>query len=278
MSVQLITPDVLRWISAQAQAGHKADAVLDEMRAKGWQEDIARSAIEAAKRGSLDEPPPPIPVPEPALRDSPCVIRAAGREVEVLSTMQLPRLAVFGSLLADEECDALVELARTRLARSQTVDNWTGGDDINDARTSDGMYFEPGENELLRRIEMRIEELTCWPADRGEGMQVLRYVPGAQYRPHHDYFEPSVPGAARMLQRGGPRVGTLLMYLSSPIKGGATTFPDVGFQVLPVKGNAVFFSYDRPHPMTCTLHGGAPVIEGEKWVATKWLRAGTFVR
>ena len=46
--------------------------------------------------------------------------------------------------------------------------------------------------------------------------------------------------------------------------------------VTPVKGNAVFFSYDRPHPMTRSLHGGAPVIEGEKWVATKWLRERRF--
>ena len=35
---------------------------------------------------------------------------------------------------------------------------------------------------------------------------------------------------------------------------------DVALEVAPVKGNAVFFSYDRPHPVTRTLHGGAPVI------------------
>ena len=29
--------------------------------------------------------------------------------------------------------------------------------------------------------------------------------------------------------------------------------------------------------MTGTLHGGAPVIEGEKWVATKWLRERQYV-
>jgi prolyl 4-hydroxylase len=46
--------------------------------------------------------------------------------------------------------------------------------------------------------------------------------------------------------------------------------------VAPIKGNAVFFSYDRPHAVTRTLHGGAPVVEGEKWVATKWLREGVF--
>jgi prolyl 4-hydroxylase len=28
--------------------------------------------------------------------------------------------------------------------------------------------------------------------------------------------------------------------------------------------------------MTRSLHGGAPVVEGEKWVATKWVREGRF--
>jgi prolyl 4-hydroxylase len=66
------------------------------------------------------------------------------------------------------------------------------------------------------------------------------------------------------------------MYLGEPIKGGGTTFPDVKLEVAPKRGNAVFFSYDRADPSSKSLHGGAPVIEGEKWIATKWLREGVF--
>ena len=47
-------------------------------------------------------------------------------------------------------------------------------------------------------------------------------------------------------------------------------------EVAPKRGNAVFFSYARPHPSTRTLHGGAPVFAGEKWIATKWLRERRF--
>jgi len=47
-------------------------------------------------------------------------------------------------------------------------------------------------------------------------------------------------------------------------------------EVAPQRGNAVFFSYERPHPSTQTLHGGAPVLAGEKWIATKWLRERIF--
>ena len=66
------------------------------------------------------------------------------------------------------------------------------------------------------------------------------------------------------------------MYLNTPARGGGTVFPDAGLEIAPTRGHAVFFSYDRPHPASRTLHGGAPVTEGEKWVATKWLREGEF--
>ena len=81
---------------------------------------------------------------------------------------------------------------------------------------------------------------------------------------------------AHILARGGQRVGTLVIYLNEPQGGGATTFPEAGLEVAPIKGQAVFFSYDRAHPSTGTLHGGAPVLAGEKWVATKWLRQSVF--
>ena len=169
-----------------------------------------------------------------------------------------------------------MELARPRLARSETVQTETGGSEVNPVRTSSGMFFGREENALCAQIEARIARLLDWPLKNGEGLQILHYLPGAEYKPHHDYFDPAKAGTPAILARGGQRVGTLVMYLNAPEKGGATTFPDVALEVAPIQGNAVFFSYDRPHPITRTLHGGAPVVAGEKWVATKWLREGRF--
>jgi prolyl 4-hydroxylase len=138
------------------------------------------------------------------------------------------------------------------------------------------MFFQRGENQLCQRIESRIAALLNWPLDNGEGLQILRYRPGAEYKAHHDYFDPAQPGTPTILKRGGQRVGTVVIYLNTPAKGGATGFPDVGLEVAPWRGNAVFFSYDRAHPSTRTLHSGTPVVEGEKWVATKWMREGVF--
>jgi len=281
---QIVTEELRRWIVAQAEAGCRPADVVAAMKASGWQEDIALQALEQTLRQRLDEldqRPDPLspasPVPEPEPGDAPVRVLSDGHRVHLLTTMQQPRVIVLGCLLTDAECEGLMDLARPRLARSETVDNHTGGSEVNAARTSDGMFFERGEHALIRTLEARIAELLRWPVDHGEGLQILRYRPGAEYRPHHDYFDPAHPGTARILQRGGQRVGTLVMYLNTPEGGGATTFPDVGLEVAPMRGNAVFFSYERAHISTRTLHGGAPVTAGEKWVATKWLREGVFV-
>jgi prolyl 4-hydroxylase len=282
MPAQAITPELRTWIVAQARAGCRPEDVLQSMRASGWDEDTALSALETTLEQFLKEQagqqtlPPPVPVPEPDLAGSPSIVRALDREVQVLLNMRSPRLIVFGGLLSSEECDGMIEHAKPRLARSETVHNPTGGSEVHEARTSDGMFFERSEFPLCDLIERRIAALVRWPLENGEGLQVLRYRPGAEYKAHHDYFDPAQPGTPTILQRGGQRVGTLVMYLNTPTKGGGTAFPDVGVDVAPIRGNAVFFSYDRPHVVTRTLHAGTPVVEGEKWVATKWLREREF--
>lgn len=282
MQTQQVTPELRQWIVAQASAGQPPDAVLKSMIDSGWQEEVAVVALEETLRGFLVDHakanglPVPVVVPEPLMMAGEVVVRAGGREVQILSSMRNPRVVVFGGLLSHDECDELVDLAAKRLARSETVQLDTGASEVNAARTSEGMFFTRGENAVCARIEARIAALLQWPLENGEGLQVLRYRPGAEYKPHYDYFDPVHSGTPTILKRGGQRVASLVMYLNTPTRGGATTFPDVNLEVGPIKGNAVFFSYDRPHPMTRSLHGGAPVLEGEKWVATKWLREGRF--
>ena len=214
--------------------------------------------------------------PSPSPGEAGDTLDAGDKWVQVLLRRQAPELVVFANLLSASECDALIEAARPRLSRSLTVNTQTGGEALHADRTSQGMFFERTENALVQRIEKRIARLLNWPARNGEGLQVLHYSQGEQYRPHYDYFDPLQPGTPDLLQRGGQRVATLIMYLKQPEKGGATVFPELDLTVQPQRGQAVFFSYAQPHPSTLTLHGGEPVLAGEKWIATKWLRAGEF--
>ncbi len=272
---QAMTEELRGWLETQLRAGCGRAEILSAMRASGWSEVDAERALGAVSTTLTPAQPVPaaVEVPRP---DAGPVIHVDGREVRVLLSMRSPRLMILAGLLSDAECEALIEEAAPRMARSETVADADGTSEVNPARTSDGMFFLRGESPLITRIEARISALLRWPVGWGEGLQVLRYPPGAQYRPHHDYFDPAHPGSAAVLARGGQRVGTLLMYLNTPASGGATVFPDIDLDIPAHRGQAVFFSYDRPHPVTRTLHGGASVIEGEKWVATKWLRERKF--
>lgn len=294
---QAITPELRRWIISQAESGVTPSQMLASMMASGWQDGVARQALTqtlgplaqalpaasrhedvAAGAESAEPSPtgqPTASVPSPHVEGRHC-IDVNGHVVNVVMTSQRPRVVVFSNLLTPQECEALCQAAQPRLERSETVEVATGGNEVNAARTSDGMFFQRAETEFIASIERRIATLVNWPVQRGEGLQILRYRPGAQYKPHFDYFDPSQPGTARMLERGGQRVGTLIIYLRAPQAGGATVFPDAGLEVAPVPGHAVFFSYDQPVPATLTLHGGAPVLAGEKWVATKWMRQQDF--
>jgi prolyl 4-hydroxylase len=285
-AAQAVTPELRLWILEQTRAGHAPQAVLQSMRAAGWDEAVAREALAVVTGGQATHPtarapspvapPAAVTLPEPDLAASPLYLDAGDRRVHVLQAMVNPRVVVFGDLLSDEECEQMIALARPRLARSLTVATRTGGEEINADRTSSGMFFQRGETALIARIEARLARLLNWPEENGEGLQILHYQPGTEYKPHYDYFDPSEPGTPSILRRGGQRVATVVMYLAEPERGGGTTFPDVHLEVAPKRGNAVFFSYDRPHPATRTLHGGAPVLAGEKWIATKWLRQQRF--
>ena len=277
---QLITADLRRWIVDQAKAGQPPEAVLASMKASGWNEDTALEALEEVMLGHVqalasgqDAPQAVIPWVDTASGNT---LWAHDREIRILMSSDHPRVVMLGNVLSQDECNELIAMARKRLGRSETVVNETGGNEINEARTSEGMFFNRAENELVERIERRLAALTHWPIENGEGLQVLRYGIGAEYKPHFDYFDPAQPGSKAVLRRGGQRVGTVVLYLNTPENGGATTFPDAGLSVYPCAGYAAFFSYAMADPGSKTLHGGAPLVVGEKWVATKWMREGQF--
>lgn len=283
--------NITRWLVEQIRAGQPTHALLQSMSQQGWRRDIAMGLIAQAmgeRSGAAEvsvasiapllEPSATCApmMPGPALDGAPISLDAGDRKVSVLMTLPEPKVVLFGDFLSKNECDRLVDVARPRMQRSLTTDLKTGDNKLDVVRTSRGMFFNRGESPLIAAIETRIARLLAWPVEKGEHLQVLHYRPGDRYEPHYDYFDPAGDAAPTLLARGGQRVATLLMYLREPEAGGETIFPDTGLRFSPKRGCALFFSYDRPHPSTKTLHGGAPVIAGEKWVATKWLREGVF--
>jgi prolyl 4-hydroxylase len=190
---------------------------------------------------------------------------------------QSPRIYLITDFLTPAQCDHIMEQATPKLARSTVLD--AKGGQVDPRRSSSGMFFPSGPSDpILKAIEEKIAQVTQMPIENGEGLQVLRYGVGGEYQPHYDYFLSSQAGGSQALSRGGQRVATVIMYLNTTDEGGETIFPHAGVKISPKKGNAILFYNVTPSGMEDpqSLHGGVPVIAGEKWIATKWLRKSSF--
>jgi len=165
------------------------------------------------------------------------------------------------------------------LARSTVVDLNSSEGIIDPRRSSFGMFFSGStEGKAVGKIRKEIASFARIPVENGEDMQVLHYPVGGEYQPHYDYFDPSTPGGLIHFNRGGQRVATLLVYLNTVAKGGETIFPKANLAIAPTKGKAVLFYNVKPDGRIDprSFHGGAPVLAGEKWIATIWLRERRF--
>ncbi|MBO0588143.1 2OG-Fe(II) oxygenase [Sporosarcina sp. E16_8] len=186
------------------------------------------------------------------------------REIDIITKLEEPLIVILGNVLSNEECDELIRLSKDKMQRSKigTTRN------VDELRTSSSMFFQESENEIVARVEKRISSIMSIPIEHGEGLQILKYTPGQEYKAHYDFFSSTSKVAKNN------RISTLIMYLNDVEQGGETFFPKLNLSVTPQKGMAVYFEYfyNVEDLNQLTLHGGAPVIAGEKWVATQWMR------
>ena len=282
--------DLQRLIVERTEAGQHPEATLAELIATGLSRDEATDLMVAelekrlgvlqtnAQRNAVAtqddsvESLRKLAVPDPRRSRTDNLFRVIDRDVRILSEHHAPHVLFVGNLLSATECDQLIALSRQNMRASTVIDMDSGGEKFSGDRSSSGAALIRLGSPLIARIERRLAEFTQWPIERGEALQILRYGPGQEYKPHYDYVDPAQPGAQPFLARGGQRVASIVMYLNTPQAGGGTAFPDLGLEFAAIKGHAVFFSYDCAHPTSRTLHAGSPVLKGEKWVATKWLR------
>lgn len=191
-------------------------------------------------------------------------IKAEDREINIIARLEEPLIAILGNVLSDEECDELISLSKDRMRRSK-IGNTR---ELDELRTSSSLFFQEGESDLVTRIEKRISFIMNIPFEHGEGLQILNYKIGQEYKAHYDFFSSTNRSGSN------PRISTLVLYLNDVESGGETFFPKLNLSVSPQKGMGVYFEYfyDDHTINELTLHGGAPVIIGDKWAATQWMR------
>eukprot|EP00879_Flechtneria_rotunda_P029787 GHRR01032236.1.p1 GENE.GHRR01032236.1~~GHRR01032236.1.p1 ORF type:complete len:160 (+),score=59.33 GHRR01032236.1:431-910(+) len=81
-----------------------------------------------------------------------------------------PRIFHYRRLLSEEECDYIRTAAMPKLTRSGVSDSLTGRNKTSSVRTSSGMFFDRGHDEVIAKVEQRIAMVTMLPADHAEAM------------------------------------------------------------------------------------------------------------
>lgn len=285
------TPQLRDWITHNIDRGIPPAPLVRDMVGQGFDVNVADALVHTIWSARATG----APIPEQTLgpeqvaaatfRYEPSRLGAANtiatgdREIRVAMRHAQPMLAVLDNVLSADECGQLIALARPRLAPSTIVDPVTGQDKAGATRTSEGMFFGLEENPLVARIDRRVSQLMNLPLGHGEGLQVLRYQPGAESMPHFDFLMPINGANVASVGRSGQRVSTLIIYLNDVARGGETVFPESGVEVTPRKGSALYFEYCNSAGQldARSLHAGAPVVSGEKWIVTKWMRQRKFV-
>jgi len=285
-----IPPEWIRWIDENVLRGVSEKKLIDAMVKAKFGNELAEATIASrtlerirASAATPDATTVTDAVPK-EYRYEGCGLNTGnkihidGHNIAVLMKLEKPRAILFGNVLSHDECDQLIALSKTQLLRSGVVDHQTGNTELHEHRTSSGTFFHRGTTPLIAMIDKRLAALMQVPESHGEGLQILNYQIGGEYRPHYDYFRPDAPGSAKHLARGGQRTATLIIYLNDVDGGGETIFPRNGLSIVPAKGSAIYFSYANAENQLDSLsfHGGSPVIEGEKWIATKWVRQNEY--
>ncbi|RDK03347.1 2OG-Fe(II) oxygenase [Paraburkholderia lacunae] len=286
-----------QWLSTNVDRGCSMESMIDSMVQAGFATDAARAAVHRAfgttpaevaslahrATGGATEAARTQAVPHAYQYDEAPVasgnlIHAYDRDVRVLMRCERPQLIVFADVLSADECGELIERSRHRLKRSTIVNPETGKEDVIRHRSSEGIWFQRGEDAFIEQMDRRISSLMNWPVENGEGLQILHYGTSGEYRPHFDYFPPDQAGSAVHTAQGGQRVATLIVYLNDVADGGETIFPEAGMSVAARQGGAVYFRYMNGQRQLdpLTLHGGAPVLRGDKWIMTKWMRERVY--
>jgi prolyl 4-hydroxylase len=163
------------------------------------------------------------------------------------------------------ECLYLIETAEPLLAQSSVVDPNTGKLRPHPVRTSEGAMFPwASEDLVISALNRRIAAASGTEAACGEPLQVLRYLPGQQYRPHLD----ALPNTDNQ------RILTMLVYLNEGYSGGETFFTRTGLKFAGKTGDGLLFRNAGPggHPDPNAQHAGLPVLRGEKFIASRWIR------
>lgn len=198
------------------------------------------------------------------------------KDASVLS--EKPYICAIDDFVSPELCDHIISLATPQIKPATVAKD--GGRQPSDGRTNQMTFLRHGRDPLVDDLVSRVSKLIKIPKPHAESLQVINYKIGERYDAHLDTFNADKEGEKVFIAKSGQRIATALFYLTDVEAGGATTFPNLFFDVQPKRGSMLIFQtcIDGTNtPAKKSLHGSLPVVSGEKWAANLWFREQPYV-
>jgi prolyl 4-hydroxylase len=187
-----------------------------------------------------------------------------------------PHLVTYAGFLPVAACAHLMRSAAPKLVPARVNDARGRGLKLDPMRTNTTAVFTLLDCDLVMQlVRLRIAHAAGVTFECLEPAEVLHYNPGETYRPHVDFFHPSLPNFAEEMRVKGQRVKTCLVYLNEDLDGGETEFPRIGIKFRGRAGEALVFENVLANGTgdMNTLHTGLPPTRGEKWLLSQWMRS-----
>lgn len=172
--------------------------------------------------------------------------------------------------LTHEVCDEIISRIKKQ-CRPSTI---TTDDPDKEFRTSKTCDLCNHPDDFINDLDRQIADYLGMEVERSEGIQGQYYQVGDQFKTHSDFFEPNTKEYNECAGELGQRTWTFMIYLNDVPEGGQTEFTELGVAFTPKKGQAVVWNslYSTGEVNRDTMHWAKPIIEGEKYVITKWFR------
>lgn len=172
--------------------------------------------------------------------------------------------------MSPDECDETIRMIDRTAQPSTVLDH--GNKEV--WRTSSSGNVD-AHDPFVRKIEARIDDLLGIPHAWGETMQGQRYAVGQEFKHHLDLFWTKADYWKQEVKHGGQRSFTAMAFLNDVEEGGATAFTNIDIAVPPQRGTLLIWNNNKADgtPNEDTMHAGTPVIQGTKYIITKWYRS-----
>jgi prolyl 4-hydroxylase len=189
-----------------------------------------------------------------------------------------PHIWAVDGLLSADECRLLIALSRPVLQPSRAIDMLSGRPVPIAMPSVSDVTFDPIAEDLsMRLVQQRMASAAGVEVVYAEPLRVQKDEPGGVLPPPvYDFLPPNSPLQGRA--GAGNRARTICVFLNEPDGGGEFEFPKPDVSIKPQAGRAVIFDNLRKDgsPETDSQHASLPVRQGERWLATSWLRQGRY--